>query len=956
MNRTEAHSPFSSAVLATAENARPCARRQPRRGVKLALLIGLLLAVGNVLGSSSSAHAAEPGWLTDEAKAIEVGRAEGRPIILDFWAQWCVACIELGKKTFPEPRVTPLLDGFVLAKIDMDAPQNQPLWDKYAMSELPQVWFLRPDGTPLADVTLREFEGPEMFAARLVKVRAALGMPALGGAPAGVAQPAGVAAPPVAAAGPGGEARKLGADSRRDFGALPASARVDRPHVTARLLADTTSVAAGTPFRVGVHLALEKGWHVYWKNSGDSGLPTEVAFQLPDGYSVGELQWPAPGRYAEAGGLTAYGYSDEVMLYATVTPPSAIAEEPVPVSATVDWLVCAKNCVPGKATLASSLPGGGAPARNDAVAPIFDEMAALVPPATSEDLSARGVLSVSAVRAGDRFNALFEVRAASGPLKAHADEHIAVFLPERGEGLDVEGVDHRVAPDGSVVVRLRGVGGAGGVEQGRVGGVVQLVGQDGLLRRLVVSMDVPLAAPGATVEAVSDPAFALLPALPDDPERPAVSAAGPTVVGGAEVALWQMLLFALIGGLLLNVMPCVLPVLSIKALGLVRQAGEDRKTIWHHGLAFGAGVMVSFLVLAIMVIGLKASGEMVGWGFQFQNPVFVVALMSIVFAFSLSLFGVFEMNLPGMQAAAGVASQHGLTGSFFNGIFATLLATPCTAPFLGTALGFAFGQPSPVIFAVLMVVGLGLALPFVILARFPAWLRKVPRPGPWMDHFKHLMGFLLVGTVIWLLDVLSYQVSTRALVGAILFLGIVSVAVWMYGRFGGLTAPRGRQFFMAALSGIVIAGGAFWTLHLDSPPAQAALCEEEADAVPVAGEWTPFTDARVSSLSSAGHTVFIDFTAAWCWTCKVNENTVIESDAVMDVVRELGVVMVRADWTNKDEAISAWLRRFDRAGVPLYVILPGSDPDSPIVLPEILTPDLLIESLRKAGPSQIKRS
>ncbi|GMV40860.1 MAG: thiol:disulfide interchange protein DsbD [Myxococcales bacterium] len=887
---------------------------------------------------------ASDDWLTDHAKAIQVGAAEGRPVMLDFWAKWCVACIELGKKTFPDPAVTGLLDGFVLAKIDMDAPENQPLWDRYSMSELPQVWFLRPDGTPLTDLTLREFEGPQAFAARLARVRTALGMPALG-----------VAVSAEAAAAPA-PASTFGAPSSRDFGDVPDTARADRPHVTARLLADSVRVAPGEPLRVGVHIALERGWHVYWKNSGDSGLPTEVELKLPEGYVVGELQWPAPGRYAEAGGLTAYGYSDEVMLYATVVPPPVVPDGPVPVSAAVSWLVCEKNCVPGSATLSLTLPGGGAPGVDDKTRPIFDHMAARVPPAASEELTARGVLSASAVRPGDRFAALFEVRARRGGLAQHHDEHVPVFLPEVGVGVDIEGLDHRVAADGALIVRVLGVGGPEGRTPGRIAGVVQAVADDGVLHRLAVSLEVPLAAPGATVVPISDPAFALLPALPDDPKRPAMSGAATVIAAGGDVGLWQMLLFALIGGLLLNVMPCVLPVLSIKALGLVRQAGEDRRAIWHHGLAFGAGVMVSFLVLTILVIGLKASGELVGWGFQFQNPAFVVALMAIVFAFSLSLFGVFEVNLPGMQAAAGVASQHGLLGSFFNGVFATLLATPCTAPFLGTALGFAFGQPSPVIFAVLMVVGLGLALPFVILARFPAWLRKIPRPGPWMDHFKHLMGFLLVGTVIWLLDVLSYQVSTRALVGAILFLGIVAVAVWMYGRFGGLTATRGRQVVMAALAGAVIAAGAFGTLQLDSPPAQAAMCEDSGDTPPVAGEWTHFTDERVTSLSGAGHTVFIDFTAAWCWTCKVNENTVIESDAVLSVMRELGIIMVRADWTNKDEAISAWLRRFDRAGVPLYVILPGSDPDSPIVLPEILTPDLLIEGLRRAGPSQVKRT
>lgn len=907
-----------------------------------ALIAAVVISLGAV-PARAAGESAEAGWLTDEAQALKVAQAEGKPVLLDFWAKWCVACLDLGHRTFPDPGVKTQLDGFVLAKIDMDAPQNQPLWDKYAMSELPQVWFLRPDGTRLEQLTLREFEGPGMFADRVRKARAALGMPAVGGAATGAALPA----PAASAEAPA----KLGAPVRRDFGALPETAVAQRPHVTARLVADTSAVQAGRPFRVGVHLSVDDGWHVYWKNSGDSGLPTRVDLKAPEGFSVGELQWPAPLRYAESGGQTAYGYAEEVLLFATVTPPADATGE-VALAADADWLVCEKKCIPGAASLSRSLPIGEA---TPDVAAAFDVMAARVPGPTAQGAEARGVLGVSAVRPGDRFVAVFELRGSAGALAPHADEHVPPFIPEKAQGLELSGVDHRFTEDGALVVRVRGIGGPDTTGEGRVAGLLQAVDASGYLRRVAVELPVPRAAAGAEVERSTDPLLDVLPPLPDDPERPAVSATTGAASSAAEgVALWKMLLFALIGGLLLNVMPCVLPVLSLKALGLVRQSGEDRRTIWHHGLAFGGGVLASFLVLAVAVIVLKASGELVGWGFQFQNPGFVVSLMAVVFAFSLSLFGVFEVNLPGMQAAAGVASRHGLAGSFFNGVFATLLATPCTAPFLGTALGFAFGQPAPIILAVLMTVGSGLALPFVVLARFPAWLRKIPRPGPWMDHFKHAMGFLLVGTVIWLLDVLSYQVTTRALVGAIVFLGIIAVAVWMYGRFGGLTATVGRQVTMATLAAGLIAAGAVGTLNLEPPPAQA--CEDATDELPPSGEWVAFSDARVQSLSAAGYTVFIDFTAAWCWTCKANESGVIESTAVMDVVRELGVVMVKADWTNKDESISAWLRRFDRVGVPLYVILPGTAPDQPIVLPEIITTDLLIESLRKAGPSRAEQS
>ena len=911
----------------------------------------VVAAVALLVGGAPSAHAGEAGWVTSETEALELAKQQGKPVMLDFWAKWCVACIQLGKETFPDPAVKPLLDGFILAKLDMDAPENQGLWEKYAMSELPQVWFVRPDGTPLSELTLRQFESPAEFAARLQKVRAKLG---LGGAAAPVEQE------PSPGAKTSGT-RKLGAPITRDLGDVQATARADRPHITVRLVADRSNIVPDSTIRMGVHFSIQPRWHIYWKNSGDAGLPTSVQFELPAGYVAGELRWPTPHRYTESGGLTAYGYSDEAMLFADVHVPSELPEGDVTLGAAVEWLVCEKNCVPGKADLKLTLPRGTGGA--GAVSPAATAFDAFLPTVAAsddevEEVDVRGVLSLSAVRPGDPFDAVFEVKPRSGSLRFPEDPMDAAFLPEVGHGIDIERIDQNLIDGGKAAIfRIRGVGGELGTGDGAVAGIVQVVAGDGQgrLLRLAVSQPIPRAERGAAVQRTTDPALAALPPLPDDPAKPALTKGGAVVVAGAEVSLWQMLLFALIGGLLLNVMPCVLPVLSIKAIGLVRQAGEDRSTIWHHGLAFGAGVMVSFLVLALFVIGLKASGELVGWGFQFQDPVFVVTLMTIVFAFSLSLFGVFEVNLPGMQAAAGVSSRHGLSGSFFNGIFATLLATPCTAPFLGTALGFAFGQPPLIILSILMTVGLGLALPFVILARFPAWLRKVPRPGPWMDHFKHAMGFLLIGTVLWLLDVLSHQVTTRGLIGALIFLGIVSVAVWLYGRFGGLTAPRVRQWAMAAFASLLVVLGATQTLQFDRP-ATAAECIDEGGDSTDPNAWTHFTDERVTQLSGAGNTVFIDFTAAWCWTCKVNENTVIESDAVASVMRELGVVKVKADWTNKDEAITAWLRRFDRAGVPLYVILPGRDPESPIVLPEVLTRDILIEHLRMAGPSVAKQS
>ena len=426
----------------------------------------------------------------------------------------------------------------------------------------------------------------------------------------------------------------------------------------------------------------------------------------------------------------------------------------------------------------------------------------------------------------------------------------------------------------------------------------------------------------------------------------ALSVGGPAPAGsGTEASppaalTLRLLLLAFLGGLILNFMPCVLPVLSIKALGLVKPAAADRPRMLASAGMYTAGIRASFGALAALVVGLKASGEAVGWGFQFQNPAYVVALLAVVFVFALSLFDVFTIQLPvgGLAARAGGSTGH--LGSFLGGVMAVLLATPCTAPFLGTALGYAFSQPAPVIFLMFALVGLGLAAPYVLLALWPPLARVLPRPGAWTAVFRTVMGFLLVGTAVFLFDVLVRQVDRGYSVRVLVFLAILAFAAWLYGRFGP-TTDRWKRWVALAAAVLISVGGGLVTLRGDPTGARSV-----ADAGPVEGVhagWETFSPALVSSYRTSGEPVFLAFGAQWCWSCRVNESAVLDRPEVRQAFERAGVRRVYGDWTNADDTISEWLAMHDRAGVPLYVYYaPGREP---VVLPELLTRRMVLDLL-----------
>ena len=401
--------------------------------------------------------------------------------------------------------------------------------------------------------------------------------------------------------------------------------------------------------------------------------------------------------------------------------------------------------------------------------------------------------------------------------------------------------------------------------------------------------------------------------------------------------LWFLLL-ALAGGLLLNVMPCVLPVLSLKALSLVHQGENDKKQILLGGWLYAAGIILSLFVFATVVTIIKLSGERVGWGFQFQNTGFVIVLIALIYLFALSLFEVFIITLPGMNKAAGLSGRKGALGSFLSGIFAVLLATPCTAPFLGTALGFAFSQPPVIIYLIFLFVGLGLSLPFLLLGFFPGIIKALPKPGNWMNTFREIMGFLLIATDIWLFTVLHKQIGGTGLIDVLIFLFVLTLAAWIFGRWGNISRSPRTRLIAAFLALVLIAGG---SRIIFTPGVETEEITEES---PVPKGWIDFDPENLLSEVNQGTPVFLAFSAQWCLTCKTNERTTLLTDWADSFFSTRGITRFYGDYTKEDPVIAEWIERFGRAGVPVYVFFPPSG--DPLLLPEVLSRKILEEKIR----------
>jgi len=664
------------------------------------------------------------------------------------------------------------------------------------------------------------------------------------------------------------------------FAGSPVSAQLHdgKTLVKASLVADTTAIVTGQPFQVGLLLEMAPGWHTYWEYSGDSGLPTTIDWKLPPGFAAGAIQWPVPEAKVEPGDIQVYAYSGRVLLLTTITPPRD-ASGNVTLRASASWLVCAEICVPGGAELELTLPveKSATPAN----AALFEEFRARLPSNEPPPFK------LNWKRTGDFLLLQVEGTAAAPPLALYP-------LPGKDQIVGHPSFQPPYTLTIKAASPFTGVLSAG----------------EGPARRAWFVSD------SASVE--------------------------PVITGqSSALSLWIALFYGFLGGLILNLMPCVLPVISLKIFGFIKQAGDSRRSILLHGLAFAAGIFVWFLGLAAVIIGLKSGGTEVTWAFQFQNPWFNVAIGSVVFVFALNLAGVFEFVLPGRAANAmeSAGSSSGLAGSFFQGVFATLLATPCTAPFLGSALGFAFSQSAAVIIAMFAAVASGMALPYLILSASPGWLKFLPRPGEWMERLKQFMAFPLLATLVWILSILGGQRGTDGVIWFCAFLLCLAFACWLFGSFCGPLAPRAKR--TPALLLIVATVGFGGWYFLAKKFAHVGMVATDRIS------WVAFSKAKIQEELAAGRSVFVDFTADWCITCKFNERTAIDTPGIRAILKEKNITPVKADWTNANPEITAALKSFGRVGVPLYVIYPASDPAAPVVLPELLTESLLADALKK---------
>jgi len=721
------------------------------------------------------------------------------------------------------------------------------------------------------------------------------------------------------------------------------------PRLEARLLVHPDDLAGGDPaLRLGVLFELDPGWHLYWHNPGESGLATELELEV-EGGQVGPLAWPAPEAFEESEGLfTTYGYAGSVLLAAEARPgpPAGHARE---LRARARLLVCRVECIPAELELARPLPvPGSAAARGDPAAEaevrdLFARSAAQVPAAPAEQGLALDLrLSQSAVRPGDLFGAALAVRscpegAAPGCRPWRPIPGPGAFIPERLPGLELALLGPFPLPgEGEGAFQLAFEGRAAEEEPAgaaRLRGVLALEAPDGGRRAVAVDLPIPRAPAGSEVASGGPHWLA----------APAAAAAGRAVPAAAPaLSLGAALLLALLGGLVLNAMPCVLPVLAIKVCSLAGLAHESRRTLWQHGFAYAGGIALSMAALAGMVVGLRAAGSAVGWGFQFQEPLFLAAVSALLVLFALNLFGVFQVSFHG-GALAGLGQEaSGARRSFFDGLLAVVLATPCSAPFLGTAVGFAFAAPGPVVLAVFLAIGLGLAAPFLAIAASPGWARLLPRPGAWMLKLRAGLGFALLATVVWLLWLVGRSgAGPDAAIGLLASLLVLAFATWVYGALQG--SPRRR---LRAAAGLGLLGALL--LGLDRVRVEEAAAAPAAETGP-ARLGSPWDPAGVAAALGTGRPVLAYFTADWCITCKVNEKLVLADPRVQSELGRLEVAVFRADWTRRDEEIRTELARFGRAGVPLTLVYAPEAPGEPAQLPEILSVERLLEALHGAA-------
>ncbi len=688
--------------------------------------------------------------------------------------------------------------------------------------------------------------------------------------------------------------------------ALPAlcvaqTAVVRTDEVRAELVAHAPQgLTPGQPVWLGLAIEHAPHWHTYWKNPGDSGLPTTLNWQLPAGVAAGDIAWPTPTRLP-VGPLVNYGYEGKLLLPVPLTLPADFKSDALNIKLSAQWLVCKDVCIPQQGEFALRLPAQASTAGHAAA---FAATWAAQPKDAATAARAELVDNAKALRV-----------AVGGLPEAWRGKELAFFAETAGV------IEHaaKVA--------------------GRWDGATWQADVPVSSQRFEspAQMHAVLTAPGVTAGARVDLAIAgawpaLAAATAPALQSPADATAAPAPPT-AQFGLGLALLFALVGGALLNLMPCVFPILSLKVLGFAGHA-HSRRSLVGGGLAYSAGVVLSFVALAGLLIALKSGGEQIGWGFQLQSPGFVAALAVLFTVIALNLAGLFEFGSILPSSAASLRLRHPMADSFLTGVLAVAVASPCTAPFMGAALGFAFTLPAAQALLVFAALGTGMALPYLAMCAWPGLARAMPKPGAWMATFKSVMAFPMLATVVWLTWVLGQQTGIDGAASLLGVLVALAFALWAWGR---VDSERGARLAWSGIGVVLLGLSLAWAL----PTWREA---QAAPAISDGATWQPWSAERVAALQAEGRTVFVDFTAAWCVTCQVNKRTTLGDARLQAEVQARRVALLRADWTRRDAAISNELARLGRNGVPVYAIYrPGQA--APTLLPELLTVQTVLNAL-----------
>lgn len=670
---------------------------------------------------------------------------------------------------------------------------------------------------------------------------------------------------------------------------------VQNEHTRAELVSEVKLIAPGTPFWVALRLTPQDGWHTYWRNPGDSGLPTTIRWNMPEGFTAGDIVWPSP-EAVPYGPLMNYGYSGEAILLAQITPPENLAVgEQISLSAFAEWLVCEEICIPEEATLDLSVSVAETAEVEPAAANLFSTARAALP----------RVAPWPVAYAIDRGRLLLRLSGAGGELGSLQSVR---FFPHQEQLIDNVAAQAAISSDGDLYVSVGNVDGA----------------PDEILSGVLHVGSATDRAPLAFAIVASQASFSTPEGLLE-----------PTLELGLSFS--AALLFAFLGGLLLNLMPCVFPILSLKALALVGAAGETQTHKRAEGLAYSFGVILSFLAVAAILLALRSGGALIGWGFQLQSPIFIASMAIVLMVVGLSLSGFMVLGGGIMGFGQNLSTKQGHAGAFFTGVLATVVATPCTAPFMAPAIGFALTQSTAEALGIFASLGVGMALPFLLISFVPGFGKLLPKPGAWMDTFKQFLAFPIYATMVWLVWVLGRQTGIDGAAALLIALLLVPFVIWLWPRTRG-SAPVGKALAVA----LILASCVSIVALVRFSDAQYGSQEFAAQADPA---WETYSAAKLAEYRASDLPVFVNFTAAWCVTCLANEQVALNVDSVQALFRDRGIKYLKGDWTRRDPQITAALSRFGRSGVPLYLFYPAGSESAVRILPQILTPGVILEAL-----------